>query len=175
MKAKSNPGIDREEKRPDSRWTMKARQNWDDIDPDMVEDHPDKMHVPQHMIPEGMDMRWVTDTVLGKPFAEWRASAEKTGWTPVHPEDFDGRFDGVFTPKGAKGEIRLDGSCLMARPLELSIRAKNRDRRAALEQVAIKEQALTGGEINTSLDSRHESALRSNKIRKSYERINIPE
>ena len=170
-----NPGVDREEKRPETKWAMKARANWDDIFPEDLEENPDKQHIPAHLIPEGMDFRWVTDSVLGQPFAAHRSAAEKGGWTPVHPEDFDGRFDGVFTPKGHQGEIRMEGQCLMARPLHLSLQAKKRDRRAALEQVAIKEQAVTGGDINTTLDSRHESALRSNRIKKSVERIQIPE
>jgi len=175
MARKVNPGVDREDSRPEKKWTMKARENWDDIDLSALDDSPDRMHVPRDLIPEGMDLRWVTDSVLGKPFAEWRASAEKVGWTPVHPEDFDGVFDGMFTPKGSKDEIRLEGSVLMARPLHLSQRAKQRDRRAALEQVSIKEAALTGGEIDgVSLDTRHKSALNSNRINKSYERISIP-
>jgi len=173
---RSNPGVEREVKRPETKWVMKARsQGWDDVpDIDLI-DNPDKLHIPAEMIPEGMDMRWVVDTVLGQSFASHRSQAEKAGWTPVHPEDFDGRFDGKWTPKGSTSEIRMEGTCLMARPIELSIRAKRQDRRAALEQVAIKEQSLTGGDLNTSLDSRHESALRSNRINKSIERIQIPE
>jgi hypothetical protein len=60
--------------------------------------------------------------------------------------------------------------------MELSLRAKKRDRRASLEQVAIKEQALRGGDLSgISLDTTHETALRSNRINKSVERIAIPE
>jgi len=173
-----NAGVERENLRPEvaeTKWVMKARQNWDDIVPEDFDENPDRQRVPAELIPEGMDLRWVTDAVLGQPFAAHRSQAEKAGWTPVHPEDFDGRFDGMWTPRGSQGEIRVEGQCLMARPLNLSLQARRRDRRAALEQVAIKEQALTGGDINTSLDSRHESALRSNRINKSVERIQIPE
>lgn len=173
---KRNPGIEREEKRPESQWAMKARANWDDIDPQDFDDNPDRQHIPRDMIPEGMDLQWVTDTVLGQPFPEHRAKFEKRGWTPVHPEDFDGRFNGMFTPKGAQGEIRMTGQVLMARPLYLSQRAKAQDKRAALEQVAIKEQSLTGGDIKgIPLDTQHPSALRSNRINRSMERIVVPE
>lgn len=177
MPRKANPGVDREEKRPEKVWTMKARPNWDDIDPeDFSEETPNRQHIPRHLIPDGMDMMWVTDTVLGQPFAEHRAGFEKKGWTPVHPEDFDGQFRGMFGPKAAEGEIRLEGQVLMARPLHLSLAAKKRDRRNALEQVAIKEAALTGGDMRgVTLDTGHESALRSNRINKSVERINIPD
>ena len=172
-----NPGIERDEKRPESRWVMKARpEGWGDGDEFEIDDAPNKQMIPRHMIPEGMDMRWVTDSVFGQPFAEWRGQAERAGWTPVHPEDFDGQFDGMYAPKGAKGECRVEGQVLMARPMELSTKARRRDRRAALEQVSIKEQALTGGNIEkVSLDTQHESALRSNKISRSYERIAIPQ
>jgi hypothetical protein len=63
----------------------------------------------------------------------------------------------------------------MMRPKELNDRAKLRERRAAMEQVAIKEQALKGGDVGTSLDSRHATALQSNRISKSVERLTIPE
>jgi len=173
---RTNPGVDREPQRPDLKYTMKGRpQGWDDIVPEDFDENPNKQGIPAHMMPEGFDFRWVTDHVLGQPFAAHRSGAEKAGWVPVDPSDFDGRFDGMWTPKGSKGEIRVEGQCLMARPLHLSKQAKMRDRRAALEQVAIKEQALTGGDLNTSLDSRHESALKSNRINKSVERIQIPE
>ena len=173
-----NPGIERETARPETRWVMKAKpEGWnDDIEFYNEDDNPNKQHIPRNMIPEGMDMRWVTDSVYGKPFAEWRGQAERAGWVPVHPEDFDHRFDGQYAPKGAEGECRVEGQCLMARPMELSLRAKKRDRRASLEQVAIKEQALRGGDLSgISLDTTHETALRSNRINKSVERIAIPE
>ena len=172
-----NPGVERDEKRTESRWVMKARpEGWGDGNEFDVDDAPNKQAIPRHMIPEGMDMRWVTDHVYGQPFAEWRGQAERAGWTPVHPEDFDGLFEGMYAPKGSKGECRVEGQVLMARPIELSMKARRRDRRAALEQVSIKEQALTGGNLDkVSLDTHHESALRSNRINKSIERIVIPE
>jgi hypothetical protein len=173
---KKNPGVERDAKRPETKWTMKARQNWDDIDPSEFVEEGNRQGIPRHMMPDGMDFQWVTDTVLGQAFAEHRAGFEKRGWTPVHPEDFDGQFDGMFTPKGSQGEIRMQGQVLMARPLHISQKAKQMDKRRALEQVAIKEQSLTGGDLKgVSLDTTHQSALTSNRINKSYERIAIPE
>ena len=173
---KPNPGIEREEKRPEQTWAMKARANWEEFDDvDFSDEQVNKQAIARHLIPDGMDMQWVTDSVLGQPFAEHRAGFERRGWTPVHPEDFDGQFDGMFSPKGSKGEIRLEGQVLMARPMHLSMKARQRDRRAALEQVAIKEAALTGGDLSgVTLDTTHETALRSNRIKKSVERITIP-
>ncbi len=162
---------ERETKRPE--WKMRSKPNWEDIDP-TLEDSPDKLHIPRHLIPEGMDMIWCTDSVLGQEFPQHRSSREKMGWTPVHQEDFDGQLNGMFMPKGAEGEIKMTGMTLMARPMSLSIKAKTAERRAALEQVAIKEQALRGGDLPVSLDSQHTTALQSNRINKSMERITIP-
>lgn len=153
---------------------MRAKPNWEDIDPSDT-DTPDKLHIPPHMVPEGMSLQWVTDSVLGQPFPQHRAGFEKKGWTPVHQEDFDGQLDGMFMPKGTDGEIKMTGMTLMARPKELTDRAKRKDLRDAREQVAVKEQALRGGDLPVSLDTQHPSALGSNRINKSIERIQIPE
>ena len=96
-------------------------------------------------------------------------------WTPVHQDDFDGIFNGMWMPKGTPGEIRNEGLVLMARPIELSKRAKLGDRKRALEQVQIKENSLRGGDLPVSLDARHPSAVNSNRISKSFERIAIPD
>lgn len=153
---------------------MRAKPNWEDINPTEA-DTPDKLHIDPNLIPPGMSALWVTDSIYGQPQPQHRATFERKGWTPVHQEDFDGQFDGMFMPKGADGEIKMDGLTLMMRPKELTDRAKKQERRAALEQVAVKEQALRGGDLNTSLDSQHESALGYNRIKKSVERIAIPE
>ena len=89
-------------------------------------------------------------------------------------DDFDGQFDGMFNPKGTTGEINNGGLVLMMRPKEMTEAAERRDYRAAREQVNIKENALRGGDINTSLDSQHPSALRMNTIKKTVERLDIP-
>jgi hypothetical protein len=174
-KRRGRPPVDREAKRePKPSLKMRAAPNWEDIDPNEV-DNPDRLHIPRHLIPEGMDLLWVTDSVLGQPFPQHRSSREKRGWTPVHQEDFDGQFDGMFMPKGAEGEIKMTGTTLMARPLEISLKAKRAEQRAAMEQVAVKEQALRGGDVNVTLDGQHPTALQSNKIHKSIERLAIPE
>jgi hypothetical protein len=164
--------VEREVKREPIK--MKARPNWEHIDP-MAEDSPDKLHIDPNLIPPGMAALWVTDSVYGQPMPQHRAGFEKKGWTPVHQEDFDGQFDGMFMPRGMEGEIKMDGLTLMMRPMEMNIAAKKRERRAAMEQVAVKEQALRGGDLPVSLDSQHSTALQSNRINKSFERISIPE
>lgn len=164
--------VEREVKREPIK--MKARPNWDHLDPNEV-DTPDRLHINPNLVPAGMALQWVTDSIYGKPMPQHRAGFEKKGWTPCHQDDFDGQLDGLFMPKGADGEIKMESMTLMARPIELNIAAKKRERRAAMEQVSIKEQALRGGDLPVSLDSQHATALGSNKINKSYERISIPE
>jgi hypothetical protein len=153
---------------------MKAKPNWEDVEDSPV-DGVDRLHIPRDMIPEGMDLQWVTDTVLGQPQPQHRAGFEKRGWTPVHQEDFDGRFNGLWMPRGAEGEIKNEGLVLMARPFELSKKAKMRDRRLANEQVQIKEAALRGGDIpGITLDAQHPDAVRSNRVNKSLDGAFVP-
>lgn len=156
-----------------SRWTMKAGNRWEDGN-DNADTGPDRLHINKEDIPEGMDLMWVTSAIFGQEVPQHRAQFERKGWTPVHGEDFDGCYDGKFTPKGAKGEIGVDGLVLMARPIELTKKAKQREYAAAREQVRIKEQALRGGDMPVS-GADHPSAIGSNRINRSYERLAIPE
>lgn len=167
-------GVEREATREPIQHKMRAKPNWETMNPD-DDETPDRLRIPKELFPDGMDFQWVTDSIFGQPQPQRRSTFEKAGWTPVHNGDFDGLLDGRFTPAGTDGELKVDGVVLMARPLEYSKKAKIRDRRQALEQVAIKEQSLKGGDIGTSLDSQHPSAVRSNRISKTVERLNIPE
>lgn len=170
-------GVEREAAHEKPASKMRMRPNWETMAPDDDSNTPDRLRIARDQIPEGMDLLWVTDSIYGQPQTQRRSEFEKKGWTPVYQEDFDGLYDGRFMPKGKDGEINVDGTVLMARPLELSQRAKLKERRSALEQVAVKEQALRGGDIGASLDTSHPSAVRlnSNAVKKSIERISIPE
>lgn len=170
---RKNP-VEREAPRTARRWNMRAGANWESFDASEQET-PDRLRIDKGLIPEGMDLQWVTDSVFGQAMPQHRQRFERTGWTPVHQEDFDGRFDGMFMPRGAKGEINVEGLVLMARPQELSIKAKRRDARDATEAVLIKERQLRGGDLPISLDASHPSAIKSNRIGKSMERITVPE
>jgi hypothetical protein len=172
---KRGPGRPKKEEKAPPKYKMKAKPNWEEIDPN-TEDTPDRLRIPVEMWPEGLSLQWVTDSVLGQSMGQHRAIFERTGWTPVHQSDFDGKFDGMFMPRGAEGEIKYEGLVLMARPLEMTLKAKREDQKRAREQIEIKERALRGGDIpNVSLDAQHESALKTNKVSKSYERIAVPE
>lgn len=154
---------------------MRARPNWDDFVPE-PDNEAGQLHIPRDMFPPGFDFQWVTDTVYGQSMPQHRAKFERGGWAPVYQDDFDGTFDGKFMPKGAQGEITVDGLVLMARPLRFSIAAKKRDLAAAREAVMIKQQQLTGGDMpGVSLDSKHATALRSNRIVKTVEPFSVPD
>lgn len=166
--------VEREPKHdPKPSLKMRVSPNWENME-STESDTPDRQRIPPHMVPPGMAFLWVTDTVLGQDFGYHRSTFEKAGWTPVHQEDFDRILDGLFMKRGAEGEIRMAGQVLMARPSELNERAKRKERRAAMEQVHIKEQALRGGDMPISLDSKDPSAIGFNRINKSVERIDIP-
>lgn len=153
---------------------MKARPNWESVDPELA-DSPDRLHIDPALIPEGMSAQWVTSTVFGQDMSQHRSKFEQRGWTPVHQEDFDGQFDGMFMPKGAQGEISVDGLVLMMRPKQMTDRAHHTNKVRALQQVAIKEQALRGGDLDIGLDAQHPSALKVNRVNKTMERIVVPE
>lgn len=167
---RKHPLVEREPKR----YKMRAAPNWESFDPN-TEETPDKLRIPEHQVPAGLSLQWVTDSVYGQSVPQHRAQFEKRGWTPVHQDDFDGQFNGMFMPRNAPGEINVDGLVLMARPRELTEKARKADRQAAYEQVAIKEQALRGGDLPVSLDSRHPTAINTNRINKTMERIVVPE
>jgi len=163
------PGIEREDKREPMRdampsLKMRAKPNWIGMDSDAAGPNTDRLHIDPDQVPQGMSALWVTDSCLGRPETQHRSDLEKSGWTPVHQEDFDGQFDGRWMPKGADGEIKVDASVLMMRPKELTDAAKLRDAKAARDQVRSREDSLTG-----------EGATQGNRISKSYERISIPE
>ena len=157
---------------PKRKFTMKAGANWESNEP-AGEDGLDRYHIPKHDIPDGFDLQWVAVSVYGQPLTQERGQFERKGWTPVHQEDFDGRFNGRFMPKEEEGEINVGGQVLMARPLELTIKARKREQQLARDQVRIKEQALYGGDLGAS-GADHPSARRFNHINRSVERIEIP-
>jgi len=172
-----NPLIDREPMRDGATKSlnMKAKPNWEINEDEEVNDSPDRLAIPREMVPEGMAMMWVTDSVFGQSVPQHRAEFERRGWTPVHQSDFEGQFDGKFMPKGQEGEINVDGLVLMVRPVEMSKRAETRDFRKAREQIEIKERALRGGDIpGVSLDTAHPSAIRQNRVNRNLEAIPVP-
>jgi hypothetical protein len=132
------------------------------------------LHIPASDFPDQFDLTWVTDSVLGQPQGSHRMRREQRGWVPVHGEDFGGKYDGRFTPKGTQGEINVDGMVLMARPKSWSEKARKEDQRAAQQAVAIKAQQLGRGALPGVSGADHVSAKNFNHLRKHHEPLQVP-
>lgn len=135
----------------------------------VIDEDDDRLKVPAHMIPDGMSYQWITDSIFGQLQPQRRARFERKGWVPVPAK----RHDGLFMPKGYDGEINIDGLVLMERPKEYTQMARDHDKKKAREQVWAKEAQLRGGDVGTTLDGHHQSAVKSNRISKSYEPIRV--
>lgn len=108
----------------------------------------DQLHIAKELIPDGVDLQWVTDSVLGQPAVQDRQAFVVNAWEPVLPDMFDGRFDGMFMPKGHKGEINVGGLVLMWRPLELTLEARAEERNAARQQIGIETNKMLTGQVD---------------------------
>lgn len=136
------------------------------------DDENDRLRVPAELIPDGMEYLWVTSTIYGQPQPQRLARFQRQGWVPVPAS----RHDGLFMPKGWTGSIEVDGLMLHERSKKISDMARAAERRKARSQIQAKEAQLLGGAIDgVTMDTQHPSAIRSNRISKSYEKIEIPD
>lgn len=136
------------------------------------DDENDRLAIPQELRQEGMDYLWVTASIYGQPQPQRLTRFQKQGWIPVPAS----RFEGLFMPKGYKGYIEVDGLILHERSKKISDMARAYELKKAKAQVRAKEAQLLGGGMDgVSLDTQHPSAVRSNRINKSYEKLEIPE
>lgn len=137
-----------------------------------LEEESDMLHIPPEIVPDGMRYNWKTFSVLGQPQARRFGRYQTTGWEPVPAS----RHPGLFTPHGYEGHIEYDGLVLMEKSEELCRLTEAREFQKARAQVQTKEQQLRGGNIEgVGFDTKHRSALASNRINKSYEKIDVPE
>lgn len=144
----------------------------DEAQQERLEEESDMLFVPPELIPEGMRYNWKTLSVFGQQQSRRFGRFQATGWEPVPAS----RHPGLFTPKDYDGFIEYDGLVLMEKPEELCLRSEAREFMKARDQVQTKEQQLRGGDLKgVSLDTQHRSALRSNKIVKSYEKFEAPQ
>src|SRR3990167_2271419 len=162
--------------REPARTTIKAKPKFVYTD----DEDDDRLKIPKDIIEDmerqGISLQWVTESIFGQPQPQSRARFERKGWEPVHADDFCGKFGDLFMQKGYQGEVNVEGLVLMQRPLEFTQRARAREAQKAREQVQVKEQQMRGGDLPVSgaFDPQHPSALRTNKINKGYERIDVP-
>lgn len=131
----------------------------------------DQLHIPQHLIPPGMDYQWVTDTVAGQPAPQVRMSYEANAWEPVPAT----RHPGMFMPKGYEGEINVGGLVLMERPMELTMEAREEEYVAARGARAAEERRLRGGDLpGVTLDTNHPSVRANTRLNKEIVPGNMP-
>lgn len=135
------------------------------------DDDSDRLKVPKEIIPDGMEYLWVTASIYGQAQPQRMARFQKQGWVPVPAS----RHDGLFMPRGHNGYIEIDGLVLHERSKKISDMARAHEYKKARAQIQAKEAQLLGGDVGTTLDSQHPSALRANRISKTYEKIEIPE
>jgi len=156
-------------------WQMRAGNNWSaegDLPPEAASFPTD---IPEEW-PEGMALQWITTQVRGQPTPERMIAAQRSGWTPVHNDDFDNWHSRVLGGRFSLDEggyIVKDNSLLCALPMPNYQKLKKRDEKAAQDQVTLKQQAFTGGEMNAT-GANHPSAVATNRITRSMERIEIP-
>jgi len=158
---------------------MKAQPNWESDDYVGVGmDGVDRLKVPDEIVlnlaRDGIALQWVTRAVRGQETPQELSKMTRGGWTPVHQSDFDGLLDGMFMPKGHDDVITVDDCMLVARPMEIHNKAKTMERRDARRPLEISEDQLGRGIPNVT-GSDHPTATRQNHIRKTVERIEIPE
>jgi len=156
---------------------MKARPNWENDDFHGVGmDGVDRLRIPPDIVEalhrDGIALQWVTRSVRGQETPQELAKFTKGGWTPVHQSDFDGALDGMFMSKGIDDVITVDDCMLVARPADIQTKARQAERREASRPLQIAEEQLGHG-IPGVTGSNHKSV--NNQIKKSMERVEIPE
>lgn len=158
---------------------MKAKPNWESEDFAGVEqDGVDRLKIPDDILMglhrDGVALQWITRSVRGQEMPQELANMTRGGWTPVHQSDFDGILDGLFMSKGADQVIVHEDCMLVARPVEIQSKARMAQHREARRPLQITEDQLGRG-IPGVTGGDHPTATRGNTIRKTLERIEIPE
>jgi len=159
---------------------MKARPNWESDDFVGVGlEQGSRLHIPteivQRLYQDGGALQWITKSNRGMDMPQELAKMTRGGWTPVFQSDFDGLFDGMFMPKGDDSRpITVDDCMLVIRPVELQEKAYRAMRRDANLPLQIAEEQIGHG-IPGVTGSTHPTALMGNRIKKSMERVEIPE
>lgn len=129
----------------------------------------DDFYIPMGEIPPGWTYEWKRNTVFGAEDPAYQVQLRRHGWEPVpairHPS---------FMPEGmTKGYIERKGMILMERPEEITNEARDRELRKARGQVRAKEEQLAiPGSSEFSRENNGESMV---KVRKTYERMPVPE
>lgn len=100
----------------------------------------DPYHIPDNIVPAGWSYQWNVVTVYNSQdqCLSQTMGMYENGWRPVPAE----RHDGMFVPRGTKGEILRGGQRLEERPLALTKQAKAEDVMKAKRQISDRNESL---------------------------------
>lgn len=109
------------------------------------------LHIPEHLVPEGMRFRWVRVEAGNAPDnLNWSKMARK-GWKPVMRENFpelDEMFPGAAIPGAADasgGAIIMGGLCLCMRDARLVERDRKKQEQETRDALRTVETYVEGG------------------------------
>lgn len=100
----------------------------------------DPYHIPANIVPDGWSYQWNVVTVYNSQdqCMSQTMGMFENGWRPVPAE----RHDGMFVPRGTKGEILRGGQRLEERPATLTAQAKAEDVMKAKRQISDRNESL---------------------------------
>jgi hypothetical protein len=144
-------------KQHEGEWTDYSGEDRLHLDPDIID----------ALARDGLVCVWVAESCLGQPMDYEVSKFTRNGWQPLDADD--AKSIGI-------GAVEIGGLRLMVRDKKMHDKALEAERNKARENVRIKEAGLISGDIpGVTLDSRHPSATRINKINRTYERLTVPE
>jgi hypothetical protein len=136
---------------------------------DLMGDGQDKFHIDLNLIPSGWSYEWKRYSVLNQVDDQYLGEMRRQGWEPVPT----GRHPDLMAP-GTPGTAAIirDGLVLMERPLEFTMRMRERYNQVARAQVHMKEQQLRSAPQGTFERGTHPGAPVN--VAKSYAPIPVP-
>jgi hypothetical protein len=127
------------------------------------------LHLPKETMDalhrENVDVMWASMQCMGVPQDRNIATKQANGWQFVEEGDF---------PTDLVPRLQVDNLRLMARDYRLSQKqARKQEAEAAAPPAVLRQRAGEGDLAGVTLDARHSSARGYNKIRSTFERMEI--
>lgn len=110
--------------------------------------------------PDGWTYEWKVKTIYNWEHMQHQVNLARNGWEPV-PAD---RHDGLYMPKGYKGNIEYGGQVLMERDARLTAQARQLERRSANRQL-MDSKNLAAGVKSGITDFDHPEAQRRSGVK----------
>lgn len=111
--------------------------------------------------PDGWTYEWKVKTVHNWEHIQHQVNLARNGWEPV-PAD---RHDGLYMPKGHKGNIEYGGQVLMERDARLTAQARQVDQRKARTQLQNSRNLADGVRKSDMADFDSDSARKKSGVR----------